>query len=543
MHLSTAQALKLTSLASFNGADGEFPNSPLVLSGSTLYGTTLSGGGAGSDGVVFSESVTGGNPTVLATFTGINAGGMGEGLILSGNTLYGTVVDGGASGDGQVFSVPVTGGTPTILATFTGTNGDGPVGGLLLSGNTLYGTTAAGGANGDGEVFSLPITGGSPKILASFDGTNGSEPRDLTISGSTLYGNTVDSVNGDGEIYSLPIAGGVPTVLTSFNGTNGKAPNSGLTLSGNTLYGITIVGGAYGDGEVFSVPVSGGNPTVLTSFNLTNGAYPVGGLTLSGNILYGTTSGAGPGGGVDAYGEVFSLPTTGGSPTALVYFNQTNGSAPFASLTLSGNTLYGTTLNGGANGDGTIFSLSLQTIVALSATSPGTYGNSQGSLAITSSNGSYKGSGESIVETTTGYIQTSAWNPATNIEIYALDISDSAPTNLPEDLAALVSQIDSDAYSGYWVSASKKDPTSGEFLAVTPGNYNLYVTVISPSLGASSHYFGFDLSQFAVGTDVLTVSAIAVVPEPTAGFLLVAGSGAFLLKRRSVVRSRASLFI
>ena len=42
-------------------------------------------------------------------------------------------------------------------------------------------------------------------------------------------------------------------------------------------------------GTVFSVPVSGGSPTVLASFNGSNGNIPMGGLTLSGNTLYGTT--------------------------------------------------------------------------------------------------------------------------------------------------------------------------------------------------------------------------------------------------------------
>jgi uncharacterized repeat protein (TIGR03803 family) len=85
------------------------------------------------------------------------------GLTLFGNTLYGTTSDqaGGinfsSTGDGEVFSVPITGGTPTVLASFNGANGDEPYGGLILSGNTLYGTTLGGGANGDGVVFSLTV--------------------------------------------------------------------------------------------------------------------------------------------------------------------------------------------------------------------------------------------------------------------------------------------------------------------------------------------------------------------------------------------------
>jgi len=291
--------------------------------------------------------------TTLASFSGANGVNPIGGLILSGSTLYGTTYEGGASfqnpavpGTGEVFSLPTTGGTPTVLASFNlnGTNGASPESGLVLSGGTLYGTTYTGGANNDGEVFSVPVTGGTPTVLASFNGTNGANPiAGLIVSGSTLYGTTYyggatfqNSDNrGDGEVFSLPTSGGTPTVLASFNGTNGYRPGAPrLILSGGTLYGTTGGGGATfqnfdnpGDGEVFSVPTSGGTPTVLASFNGTNGTGPYGDLILSGSTLYGTTIGL-----ASSAGEVFSLPTTGGTPTVLAPFNinGTNGSGPTA---------------------------------------------------------------------------------------------------------------------------------------------------------------------------------------------------------------------
>ena len=65
-----------------------------------------------------------------------------------------------ADGDGTVFSVPLSGGSPTVLASFNGSNGQDPYAGLTLSGNTLYGTTVYGGRRnngGDGTVFSVPV--------------------------------------------------------------------------------------------------------------------------------------------------------------------------------------------------------------------------------------------------------------------------------------------------------------------------------------------------------------------------------------------------
>src|SRR5277367_5105058 len=121
----------------------------------------------------------------LASFNVGDGAGPQAGLILSGNTLYGTTGYGGANGDGTVFSVPVTGGTPTVLASFNGSNGKNPYGDLILSGNRLYGTTSEGGAYGGlftggiggGTVFSVPVTGGTPTVLASFNGSDGSFPQ------------------------------------------------------------------------------------------------------------------------------------------------------------------------------------------------------------------------------------------------------------------------------------------------------------------------------------------------------------------------------
>src|SRR6476646_2531144 len=59
------------------------------------------------------------------------------GLILSGNTLYGTAGGGGFSGYGKVFSLNTDGTGFTNLHAFTGgSDGEGPMAGLILSGNT-----------------------------------------------------------------------------------------------------------------------------------------------------------------------------------------------------------------------------------------------------------------------------------------------------------------------------------------------------------------------------------------------------------------------
>ena len=112
-------------------------------------------------------------------------------------------------------------------------------------------------------------------------------------------------------------------MLHSFGGTDGELPDSGLILSGSTLYGVTEVGGANGQGTVFSLPVGGGVPTTLLAFDFTNGELPFDSLILKGSTLYGTT----PFAGSNDSGTVFSIPVNGGAATTLCSFGGANGTA------------------------------------------------------------------------------------------------------------------------------------------------------------------------------------------------------------------------
>ena len=95
--------------------------------------------------------------------------------------------------------------------------------------------------------------------------------------------------------------------------------------------------------------------TTLASFNGTDGSQPADSLTLVGSTLYGMTYS----GGANGDGTIFSLPVTGGTPTVLASLNGTDGANPEGNLTLVGSNLYGMTQYGGANNDGTIFSIPL----------------------------------------------------------------------------------------------------------------------------------------------------------------------------------------
>jgi len=352
----------LTTLATFNYADGAYPKGgELVLSGSTLYGTT-SWGGANGDGNVFSLPVTGGTPTTLATFNGTNGCSPWATLALSGTTLYGTTEGSQGVGPfGTVYSVSTNGSNFTNLATISvGEYNCGPQGGVVVSGSTLYGTSNAGGANGGGMVFSVPASGGNMTALHSWsdDGSTASNPAgSIVLSGSTLYGVTTSGGNNDiGTVYSVSTTGGNYTTLASFS-SDSNGPGGGLIISGNTIYGTTIGDGSTNYGSVYSVSTSGGNFTTLATFNGTNGNEPMCELTLSGSTLYGTTVL----GGANGDGVVFSVPTDGGGTaadvTTLYSFSGTDGAYPVGGVVVSGGDIYGTTGNDGAGGDGTVFEL------------------------------------------------------------------------------------------------------------------------------------------------------------------------------------------
>jgi len=184
-----------------------------VLSSNTLYGTTYHGGGQ-QGGTVFKVSTGGSGFTFLHTFTGgSDESGPAAGLILSGNTLYGTV-DGGRGSTvgslGTVFKVNTDGAGFATLHSFTGgVGGEWPEGGLILSGNTLYGTTESGGASGKGMVFKVGTDGTGFAGLYSFTGGNdGANPQaGLVLSGNTLYGTTQNGgSSGQGTVFSLALA-------------------------------------------------------------------------------------------------------------------------------------------------------------------------------------------------------------------------------------------------------------------------------------------------------------------------------------------------
>lgn len=373
---------------SFTNADGADVNTGLIFSGSTLYGVADQGGSSGY-GTLFKVNTNGTGFTNLHSFAGGPEGSSPEGdLILSGNTLYGTADNGGNFGGGVIFAIGTNGTGLTNIHNFSAlsgfspfTNSDGavPTAGLLLSGTTLYGTAKRGGSSGNGTVFRVNTDGTGFTNLHNFTGTDGSEAvKRLVLSGNALYGSAeLGGSMGSGTLFRLKTDGTGFTNLYAFSAkhtnssgifTNSDGANpAGLILSGNTLYGTAVGGGASGIGTIFAINTNGSGFTNLHDFDGYgfDGAFPQS-LVQSGNSLYGVASG-GLSGAVTFFGTLFAIQADGSGFDVLYYFSPTgpissygNGKGPDSPMIIAGNNLYGTTYSGGSGGSGTVFSLLLQ---------------------------------------------------------------------------------------------------------------------------------------------------------------------------------------
>ena len=391
----------ITTLALFQGPNGQFPVGSVVLDNNgNLYGTTAGNGTSGTtlthpDGTVFELPNGSSSITTLASFDGTNGAVPYGGLILDGNgNLYGTTTGGtgGLGTTGTVFELPHGSSTITTVASLGADTGEGPNGRLVSDGSgNLYGTTWYGGDYTQGDLFEIASGSSSITRLASF--TN--RPNvDLAIDGSgNLYGTTEGGgANNQGRIFELARGSSTISTLATFDADHGFYPLNGVILdSTGNLYGTTTTGGGgSGLGTVVELPHGSSTITVLAPFTAAVNR-PDGELLIdaSGN-LYGTTDNGAAGSG----GTVFELTHGSSSLTVLASFNADAGNStyPSGSLVMDGaGNLYGTTAVGGTNNDGTIFELAhgSSTITTLASFGGNSGQNSHGGLAIDSTGNLY----------------------------------------------------------------------------------------------------------------------------------------------------------
>ncbi|HUY12003.1 MAG TPA: choice-of-anchor tandem repeat GloVer-containing protein [Terriglobia bacterium] len=227
----------------------------------------------------------------------------------------------------------------------------------------------------------MALSAQSFKTLHSFDGTDGALPyaalvqaTDGNFYGTMPYG----GANGQGTVFKITPTGTL-TTLYSFCSlstcTDGAIPYGALVqATDGNFYGPTYSGGGNnvcsgsGCGTIFKITPSGTLTTLysfcVVGYSCPDGEAPQGGLVQAANgNFYGTTVE----GGTDGDGTIFKITPSGTLTTLYSFCSQsgcTDGAFPYARLVQAtdGN-FYGTTFGGGANsscspnGCGTIFKI------------------------------------------------------------------------------------------------------------------------------------------------------------------------------------------
>lgn len=223
-----------------------------------------------------------------------------------------------------------------------------------------------------------------------------------------LWGTTYSGgVNSFGTLYKVKAdASAWQTVLafTSNGASNkGASPNAGLLLdAGGVFWGTTNRGGALNFGTVFKVNAATGVLTTVLEFSgngsTNKGSAPRAGLVRGDDGNYWGTTGEG---GASGNGTIFRIHPVTGALTTVVQFTDNGasnkGKGPHGALVRgAGGMLWGTTTTGGASGLGTVFRLNtstgvLTTVVQFTGTSGAAVGSYAAGALVADGAGSFWG--------------------------------------------------------------------------------------------------------------------------------------------------------
>jgi len=329
-----------------------------------LYSTSPNANSS-ANGTVFAITPSG-TLTVLYGFIDGNLPKSGLTLGTDGN-FYGTTFQ-ATSDSGEVFKVTPSG-SLTVLHTFTnGNDGGAPVAPPIegTDGN-FYGTTTTGGANGWGTVYKITSSGTLATIYSFVDWAHGVDQWAPLVQGTDgdFYGVTYEGGSSGGGVAYKITASGKFTLLSNLSGIGGTVGPLVQGSDGN-FYGTTFQGGANSFGTVFKMTPSG-KLTVLHNFSGTDGSGPYAGLTLAndGNFYGVTYEGGNSTNCQSGCGTIFQI-SPKGKLTVLHNFDMTTGMYPYVTLIQhTDGVLYGDTAEGGTNqkectqGCGVFFSLNM----------------------------------------------------------------------------------------------------------------------------------------------------------------------------------------
>jgi len=284
----------------------------------------------------------------------------------------------------------------------SGSDGMAPNAGVTFDGyGNMYGTACSGGSktqtNTGGMVWEI-TTSGEYRDLHDFggtiinaNGTSGPDGQDpmakVTFDGEgNMYGTAAEGganvstisgvgagmvweITASGAYLDLHDFGGTIVNADGTSGPDGVIPAAGVTFdSASNMYGTTEWGGANASynmgGMVWEITASGeyrdlhdfnGMTTNADGTSGPDGITPIAGVTFdSADNLYGTTVS----GGANSDGTVWEITASGTYRDLLDFGRTANGASPEGGVTIDGvGNLYGTTTGGGANGEGTVWEI------------------------------------------------------------------------------------------------------------------------------------------------------------------------------------------
>ena len=304
--------------------------------------------------------------TVLRNFNAATEGDQGEGGVTEtpGDTLFGVNRFGGVNNGGTLYSIKKDGSGFIVHHQFTSLTGIYPVSKLVYFDGKLYGTATAGGNFNQGVLFCINADGSNYRILRHFEtvgGNNETPSGNIALSSNGRIFRTLSTsvfttdfyrlykMDTSGTDYQLMFTGS----LFNQSRINGDWNQDILLLNNENIF---FTASMYGrnDGGVLSTSDTTGIGGDLYHFgNSPNGFRPrTGIIKASDGKLYGTTIIGGAGGN----GVIYSMNEDGTGYTKLHEFTDAEGYEPSGKLLeASDGKLYGACRQGGPNNSGSLY--------------------------------------------------------------------------------------------------------------------------------------------------------------------------------------------
>ena len=344
----------------FAGAEGgSSPKGGLLLADDGLLYGTAQFGGSLSQGTIFSINLTGNSFQVIYELNNSSSDGrypIGRMIQTESGLLLGTCSEGGSSGTGTIFTCSTTGEFTRIHSLSAAANGGFPKTGLTNGGDGFYyGVTEFGAANGFGSLYRIQETGSFEKLIDMEYTADGSNPvGGLTLLENEDFAGTTSSggANNFGTVFTYNNDLGLSKIHDFSLPLDGSSPN-GSIISNTDFFGVTASGGLFNTGVFYTNGLDGERTKIYDFNGSLDGQNPNGEIIeVEGGLFYGTLRFGGP----NSAGTVYSLSESGDFELIHAFDGEANGQFPYSGVVAhtDGN-LYGTTINGGTNGDGIIY--------------------------------------------------------------------------------------------------------------------------------------------------------------------------------------------